>query len=187
MAATFYFPPFPETGVDHYNVHKGTTAGLPPVTTYAKIGEVAQGAGPLLSFTDNTGTTTTLYKIASARANQVELLLSPAFKLEDLVDRVRLFGRALDSAGRPLPLIKAEVALDIPQAVRHGNILKRSSSAYAQDDGLWFIDLVPNAELIPAGSKYLVQLDNNRGGKTWPVVVPTGATLVCLSSLVTFV
>lgn len=183
MAATFYWPPFPEADVDHYNAYRGTVSGDPPVTTWSKIGETAQGAGPLLSFTDNTGTSTTLYRIASAKADQTEFVTSPEFTVGSLVGKARLFGRFIDTAGQAVPATRVAVALSLVHVVHHGSIITPAAGTYSQEDGYWAIDLVPNADLIPNTTKYRVSLASYLGAPQIDIIIPVGATLVYFPSL----
>lgn len=179
---TIKFPPYPETDIDHYNVYKYNSEATPPA--YEKLGEVVQDAEEaLLSYEDDDGVSSSLYKIASSSADQTEFLMSVVFSPGDLVGSARVFGRCLDTARNPIPLIKIEFNLSIPQAIRHGNILKRSTDVFSGSDGYWSIDLAPTSSLIPAGAKYWVQFDSGRGGNVALVEIPADAMLVYYPSL----
>lgn len=183
MGVTFTFLPFVESDIDHYNVYRSDMADVP---TFEKIGQVPHVAGLTpLSFTDDTGAPTIVYRIASSLADQTELLVSCSFTTAELNGRARIFGRCTDIGGRPVPRVKAEFALSVPQAIRDGSVISRSVAVYADEQGNWFVDLIPNARLLPIGTSYWVQLDNGRGDKTIPIVVPMGALLIYYPSLVT--
>ena len=185
MAVTFKFPPFPEADVDHYNVYV-SDGGDPPV--FSKIGEVPQGTDPVLEFTDaGSPDPDDDFYIASALVDQTELLVSPVFKPSDLDRTVRLFGRILNLANQPIPRVEVRVALSVERAARHGNVIDRTVIVVSDDTGLWSVDLFPNADLLPAGTRYWVEFDRSRGGRAVDIVVPVDADLVYFPSLVSFV
>lgn len=181
MSITLKFPPFPEAGIDHYNIYKSDGGEVP---VFSKIGETVQSTASLLEYEDATGTSEDVYRIASALVDQMEKVTSPNFSPSELRDTVRVFGQCLDISGMAVPRVTVEFMLSLPKASYHGIVVVTKLARCADAEGNWQVDLIPNAKLLPAGTEYLVQMDRVFGGHVQRVTVPEGAHIGYYPALV---
>lgn len=161
MPATITFKPetvYPD--IVRYDIYR--SADQTSTGTFNKIGEVAQNVlAPFLSFVDAAGTADDWYKVISVDVGNLESLASNAFKA--LTDNLtRLFGQVIDGSRRPIVGISVEARLSVMQALVQNEESTISVNPFLQTltdlRGVWFLDLHPNAILLPSGTEWIVTI-----------------------------
>jgi hypothetical protein len=181
MAATVSWRPNPELDVASYNVYKSinqTVAG-----PYNLVGNVAHNPlVSLLSFVDPSGTLNDYYKLTTLNLDSIESLASNAFKPFSQSDMTRLYDTIFDASRRPVTGLQVKATLDVPQASFNDIVVPKEVITYTDANGVWFMDLFPNASLTPSGTQYIITIQNVNPPQT--LTLPA-APAVQYSSLVT--
>jgi hypothetical protein len=163
MATTVTFPPDTVTAnVDHYNVYRSLTQS--PGGDFSLIGTVAQDTVPEeLTFSDSAGTADDYYKISTVDVFGAESLASDAFKALP-ANLTRLWGQVIGPGSEPAVGIRVFARLSIPQAsVQNENSTIPAivfQETLTDAEGNWFLDLHPNDLLIPAGTQWIVSIQD---------------------------